>query len=267
MPGWRRAGSLCAAWMLTVTLCATASTAHAATVVSLTFDDGHASQYGVREALARHGMRATFFLNSGLVGSGPAFMTWDEARSLAADGNEIGGHTLTHADLATLTDAERRSQICDDRRSLQSHGFDAVSFAYPYGGSDAATQAIVRDCGYRSARRVGGVVSPGWCGGCSAARSEAIRPPNPYATRTPAFGDGELSLTALEASVVQAERSRGGWVQLVFHRVCEVGPCGEGWVRGSTFAAFLEWLDRRRAHGTRVRTVGEVIRWTFVRWR
>jgi peptidoglycan/xylan/chitin deacetylase (PgdA/CDA1 family) len=35
------------------------------TSVSLTFDDGEASQYGVGAILAAHGVRGTFFVNTG----------------------------------------------------------------------------------------------------------------------------------------------------------------------------------------------------------
>ena len=39
----------------------------APTVVSLTFDDGQATQYSVKETLKNHGMRGTFYVNSGAV--------------------------------------------------------------------------------------------------------------------------------------------------------------------------------------------------------
>jgi peptidoglycan/xylan/chitin deacetylase (PgdA/CDA1 family) len=39
------------------------------TVVSLTFDDGQASQYAAASVLHRHGMAGTFYINSGYVGS------------------------------------------------------------------------------------------------------------------------------------------------------------------------------------------------------
>ena len=49
----------------------TAAPVHAATntVVSLTFDDGSASQYSTLSMLSAHGMNGTYYINSGLVGS------------------------------------------------------------------------------------------------------------------------------------------------------------------------------------------------------
>src|SRR5262249_56513606 len=73
-----------------------AAPVHAATtntVVSLTFDDGSASQYSTMSMLSAHGMNGTYYINSGLVGSSGYYMTWPQLHDLANAGNEIGGHT------------------------------------------------------------------------------------------------------------------------------------------------------------------------------
>ena len=244
---------------LGLTGAAMAAPAQAATVISLTFDDGQATQYAVKAPLAAHDMNATFFVNSAKIGTSSYYMTWPQATALAADGNDIGGHTLTHANLTTLTDAQKRAEVCDDRQSLIARGFQPKSFAYPYGASDPSVQAIVRDCGYLSARRVGGIVSPNWCPQCGTPRAESIPPANAYDVRTPSFGSGELTLAAMQNVITQAELSGGGWVPFLFHGVCETATCGEGWVKPSTFSALLDWLEPRAAHGTVVRTMRQVI--------
>jgi peptidoglycan/xylan/chitin deacetylase (PgdA/CDA1 family) len=236
-----------------------AGPARAATVVSLTFDDGEATQYAARAPLASHGVHGTFYLNSTRLGTSGFYMTWAEASELAADGNEIGGHTLSHVDLtsAALSDSQKRAEVCTDRQNLVAAGFDPVSFAYPFGTSDATAQAIVRDCGYRSARRVGGIASPGWCPECGI-RTEPFPAANAFDVRTPSFGGGELTLGAMQAVIAQAELSGGGWIPLAFHGVCE-SACGDGWVRPGTISALLDWLAPRAAHGTLVRTVREAV--------
>ena len=88
---WTRASKLALAFCLLAA--AGAAPARAATVVSLTFDDGQATQYAVKAPLASHNMDATFFLNSSKVGTSSFYMTWTQATALASDGNEIGGHT------------------------------------------------------------------------------------------------------------------------------------------------------------------------------
>jgi peptidoglycan/xylan/chitin deacetylase (PgdA/CDA1 family) len=228
------------------------------TVVSLGFDDGQATQYGVRSTLTSHGVDATFYVNSPKIGSGSFYMTWTEIGNLAADGNEIAGHTLTHANLTTLSAAQAQSEVCDDRQNLVARGYTPVSFAYPFGATNVAVQSIVHDCGYLNGRVIGGIVSPNWCPACGSPRAEAIPPENGLATRTPSFGSGELTLSAIQGVITQAEGSGGGWVPLVFHGVCTAAPCGEGWVKPSTLSALLDWLEPRTSFGTRVRTVGQV---------
>ena len=231
-------------------------TVNAQTIVSFTFDDGDATQYQVKELLARRGMRATFFLNSPKIGTGGFYLSWAQVDALAADGNEIAGHTLTHAALTdpVLTDAQKRAEVCDDRQNLVARGYDPVSFAYPTGASDATAQSILSDCGYLLGRRVGGIVSPSWCPACSSPFAESLPPENPLVVRTPSFGNGEMTLSAIQGVVTQAEKT-GGWVPLVFHGVCESAICGEGWVRPSTLSALLDWLAARSANGTSVKTM------------
>ena len=68
------------------------------TVVSLTFDDGDADNYSVRSVLAENNLHATFYVVSGFTNSN-GYMTDDQLRDLYNDGNEIGGHTLSHVKL------------------------------------------------------------------------------------------------------------------------------------------------------------------------
>lgn len=232
-----------------------AAPARAATVVSLTFDDGQATQYRTKEPLAEHGMRGTFYINSGDVcvvfcGPGAFEMTWGQIADMAADGNEIGGHTLNHIDLAdpTISAEEKLRQICEDRQNLIERGYDVVSFAYPYSHHDAAAREMVATCGYTSGRGVGGADY----------QPETIPPPDPFATRTPGHSSEEITLDAMKDVITRAEAAGGGWVQLVFHGVCE-SRCNDGWVKPDTFEALLGWLEPRATTGTVVRTVREVI--------
>src|SRR3981189_1583833 len=65
--------------------------------VVLTFDDGtEDALIRVLPALRKRGMRATFFLITGLVGK-PGYLTWDSVRTLAAAGMEIGSPRADHA--------------------------------------------------------------------------------------------------------------------------------------------------------------------------
>jgi peptidoglycan/xylan/chitin deacetylase (PgdA/CDA1 family) len=222
----------------------------ASTVVSLTFDDGQQTQYHVRPILASHRMLATFYVNSGLVGRDAFFMPWSRLEALASDGNEVAGHSLNHPHLTQLTAVEQRREICGDRKNLLDHGFFPVaSFAYPYAEYDAGVESTVQSCGYMSGRAVGAIrVGPGLdCRACPFA--ETIPPADPFATRTP------NTLLRMQNSVTQAENNRGGWVQFVFHAICD----GCDGTSVAELSAFLDWLQPRAANGTVVKTVADVM--------
>ena len=231
--------------------------ADARTVVTLGFDDGFESQLQATSILNAHGVRGTFYIISGKPGSGPGYMTWEQVDSLAAAGHEIGGQTITHPDLEKMTPAEQRHEICDGRTALQAHGYAVDNFAYPFGHFNDSAKQAVRDCGYETGRRVGGVVSIGWCPTCSSPFAESFPPADPMVTLTPAT-DGELTLVNMQAFVTAAEEHGGGWVQIVLHQVCD-NFCDDGSVSAGNLDAFLTWLAARRSGGTVIETARDAI--------
>jgi peptidoglycan/xylan/chitin deacetylase (PgdA/CDA1 family) len=121
------------------------------TVVSLTFDDGDADQMAAAQVLHRYRLPATFYIITGAVGT-PGYVTLPDLRQLAADGNEIGGHTVSHLRLTALTTAEARRQVCESRSILARWGYRAISFAYPGGASSPRIESPVLRCPSPAAR-------------------------------------------------------------------------------------------------------------------
>lgn len=74
----------------------------------------------------------------------------DEARELAASGAfSIGAHSISHASLPALTDADKRREVGDSRSACeQLIGHAVTSFAYPFGDRDRATERVVAECGF-----------------------------------------------------------------------------------------------------------------------
>lgn len=223
------------------------------TVVSLTFDDGYATVQAARTALAEHNMDGTFYIPSGLVGQ-PGRLTWEDVRGLQAEGNEIGGHTVNHLHLDALDDAEQARQVCDDRAALINQGLRVTNFAYPYGASGPSTGAIVKNCGYNSARGDGGF-SVGCKNTCPSA--EPMPPEDMYSIRTAAPVGTTTSLSMIKEQITEAETRGGGWVPLVFHDVCD--HCSDMAISPASFAELLDWLQSRAATGTTVATVAQVV--------
>ncbi len=234
-----------------VAIFAFASPAAARTLVSLTFDDGTADHLLGARMLEERGFKGTFYVNSARIGASGLYLTLSDLRAISAAGHEIAGHTLHHLNVARLSEAERRREICEDRSQLRSWGFDAVSFAYPFGASSEAAEATVRECGYSSARVVGSLACP------SCPKAETVPPENPYVVRTPRSARPDTTLGELQRLVLDAEQAGGGWVPLVLHRLCE--SCDPFALSTGTLAGFLDWLKEREPRGTLVRTVAQVI--------
>jgi peptidoglycan/xylan/chitin deacetylase (PgdA/CDA1 family) len=223
------------------------------TVVSIEFDDGSADQFGVRSILASHHIKGTFFINSGhLINS--YHMTWQQVHRLYAEGNEIAGHTVLHQHLTALSSAEARREVCNDRSTLLRQGFAVADFAFPYGDYNAATQAIPQECGYNSARWILGVYSPS-CQRASCPFAESIPPVDPYLTRTPQNILETDSLANIEGYVTQAQQHGGGWVQIVFHHICD--QCDTYAVTEPVFREFIDWLAGQK--NTTTATIRQVI--------
>ncbi|GIF21859.1 peptidoglycan/xylan/chitin deacetylase (PgdA/CDA1 family) [Actinoplanes tereljensis] len=222
--------------------------------VSFTFDDGVADQLAAQDLLQQHGMVGTFYINSALIGQ-TSYMTRTDLENLAANGHEIGGHTATHQDLLTLAPGEQNRQICTDRNTLLSWGFDITSFAYPFANLDAGLETIAQHCGYNSARAVGDLYDATDCDDCDPA--ETVPPLDAYAIRTPDDVEVTTTLAELQDLVERAEVT-GGWLPFNFHHICDTGCPAES-ISASVLDAFLTWLAPRTAVGTTVETVNDVI--------
>jgi peptidoglycan/xylan/chitin deacetylase (PgdA/CDA1 family) len=224
------------------------------TVISLTFDDTFADNFQVGALAEARGMRATFFVNSGRIGQ-TGSLSLNQLLALQQAGHEIGGHTITHARLADVPTDDARRQVCDDRSSLLEGGFRVTSFAYPFSSQNASVRQIAADCGYNSARLVGGLVMPTSCNGCPYANP--MPPVDPFGVRTNDSVDATTTLDLKKLYVTQAEQHGGGWVPMVFHHVCD--GCDSLAISPATLATFLDWLAARSAQGTVVATVDQVM--------
>lgn len=227
------------------------------TVVTMTFDDGQASQLSTVPLLQSRGMRGTFYINSAMVGSSSYYMTWPQIHTIADAGNEIGGHTLHHINLTSVSSTTATREVCDDRTAIIAQGFPApASFAYPEAAYNNTAKQIVQNCGYSSARTVGDIRGPD-CGDCDYA--ETIPPVAAYALRGPDSAESSTTLARMQQYVTQAENNGGGWVVLSFHGICSNSCTGSSSFSPTTFTAFLDWLQARQANGTVVKTVADVM--------
>ncbi|HXB63891.1 MAG TPA: polysaccharide deacetylase family protein [Solirubrobacteraceae bacterium] len=83
------------------------------------------------------------------------WMTWEMARELRDAGMSIGGHTVTHPVLASLSPERQREEIEGGARRLREElGVAMRWFAYPVGARDSftsITRDVLRECGVKLA--------------------------------------------------------------------------------------------------------------------
>jgi peptidoglycan/xylan/chitin deacetylase (PgdA/CDA1 family) len=213
-------------------------------IVSLTFDDGNADNFAAGTLLAQNGLHGTFYIPSGLVGT-PGFMTWDQLKTLQAAGQEIGGHSLNHMKLSGLDLPALHHEICDDKTNLLDHGFNPVSFAYPFGNYDPNVKQVLHECGYLGAR----TVRDG---------PQSLPPSDPYAVRAFPYVVSDTDLSKLQRYVSGTRKEGGGWVVLIFHHVCD--GCDYFAVSNDVMDHFVPWLAQQQSMGhLQVKTFGEVM--------
>jgi peptidoglycan/xylan/chitin deacetylase (PgdA/CDA1 family) len=114
-------------------------------LISITVDDGNASDISyVLPKLQTTAMPATFFVVSSYLGT-PNHTTAAQVVQLKNAGMEIGAHTVTHPDLATLSVAAQQTEIVNSKTTLQNvTGVPIVSFAAPFGHYTSQTLDIIR---------------------------------------------------------------------------------------------------------------------------
>ena len=245
---------LVAAFVVT-SMGSTAEGSAAKVIVSLTWDDGRANQFESVAIQEAHGMKATYYINSGEIGSTGYYLTRAQLDAIAASGNEIGGHTVHHENLTSVTIDQATKAICDDRQTLADwYGSGAIrSFAYPFGANNADVQKIPGTCGYTSARTVQGIRTATTCLGCRL--SETLPPLNPWAIAVPPSITSATTLDDLKFQVTQAVAGGGGWVIYTMH---SLGVSGDIYnIDPAVYDAFLSWLAARS--DVEVRTVGDVM--------
>lgn len=149
--------------------------------LSITFDDGYRDNHDVAAPILRElGLTATFFVTTGFIQSDvvpfwdrdlptqPGWMTWDQVRGLAANGFDIGGHTVTHLDMGTCPSEQIRAELRESKRELEQRLGRAITlFAYPFGA-----RANINDVSRDLVREAGFECCMSCCGGTNVAATD-----------------------------------------------------------------------------------------------
>jgi peptidoglycan-N-acetylglucosamine deacetylase len=115
--------------------------------IALTYDDGPnaAATPQLLDVLARHNVRATFFLIGSFVRQQPTL-----AREIAAAGHAIGNHTMTHPWLAWQSEARIREELGGCNAALEDVlGARVTLFRPPHGARRPAVFRAAAALGLR----------------------------------------------------------------------------------------------------------------------
>lgn len=131
--------------------------------VTFSFDDGVISDRRLIETLNRHNLKATFNLNSGLLGTSHSWVCGNfEVKRLPIDdiqdlyrGHEIAVHGKKHLNPTELTDAELEEEMLEDKQALEAlFGTQMVGMAYSFGAYDDRIVQYLKKIGLQYGRTV-----------------------------------------------------------------------------------------------------------------
>jgi peptidoglycan/xylan/chitin deacetylase (PgdA/CDA1 family) len=122
-------------------------------------DDGFASCTNIAEVADRFGISVCFFIPTGLVGSTTraevatyfgsdlhienSALSWDDVDALQSRGHEIGSHTVTHANLASISQERLEDELMRSKQELEHRCGPVQHFAWPYGTARHAPPNLV----------------------------------------------------------------------------------------------------------------------------
>jgi len=137
--------------------------------VLLTFDDGFASvarnalpelqyrRWGAIVFLIAASVGTTDDWEVRLIGRPRMMMDWDDICEWSKAGIEFGSHTMTHADLTSLTDRALRVELSESKAVLEGKLGRTVRYlSYPFGRHNVRVRDAARQAGYEAAFATGG---------------------------------------------------------------------------------------------------------------
>ncbi|KAI8906881.1 hypothetical protein EDD86DRAFT_192827 [Gorgonomyces haynaldii] len=119
---------------------------------ALTFDDGPSTNIpALRTVLKNNNVKATFFIN-GKNYADLANNANDRSNLLGLfqDGHQIASHTFEHADMTTLTNAQRYTQMYNNDQAIYKViGYSPRHVRYPYLSQNTASDAALASWGFK----------------------------------------------------------------------------------------------------------------------
>ena len=136
--------------------------------ITFSYDDGVTQDVRLIEILNKYGLKATFNINSELLGKDGHLIRegkWVSHKKIAPEmvasvykNHEVAVHTLTHPRLTELSDEKIIHEVEEDRKNLSNLvGYEVVGMAYPCGevnNDDRVANVIKANTGVKYSRTI-----------------------------------------------------------------------------------------------------------------
>lgn len=180
-------------------------------IVSITFDDGWESIYtdGL-PILQETGFRTTQYIISDTLDN-YNYVSIAQIRSMQEAGHDIGSHTVSHADLTTLSDNELTYELGQSKQTLTRYFGTITDFTSPYGAYNTHTLQVISKY-YRSQKNAEGDPDADELEAINVQTGFNMLNIKSYSVRkTTSLEDIKKLLKAAEAN--------NGWLVLTYHQV------------------------------------------------
>ncbi|MBE5318523.1 polysaccharide deacetylase family protein [Pedobacter sp. MR2016-19] len=122
--------------------------------IMITFDDTDEDQFTIgNTTLKKYGFKGVYFIMTVSIGRKGRinYMTKEQIKQLADEGNTIASHTYDHKNFAQFTDADWTTQIDEPTKKLeQITGKKIEYFAFPYGVFKSSTLHKLKEHGFKA---------------------------------------------------------------------------------------------------------------------
>lgn len=221
---------------------------------SFTFDDSFISQYTYAlPILDQFGIKATFFVISGAVTDGLPqdwrYGYWWQFRQMAAEGHEIGAHTMTHPDLTTLktgsldTPGTLLYELYQSKMKIENEipGYKCISLAYPYCSYDSTVENESAKY-FEAARTCGDYVVSKNISGMKWYKINSEEPT--FDLPRNSVSDDQDEFNSYINNVQNKSINTGGWSVFFAHEVLPMQEIAAGADTSSWYPVSTDWLTQ-----------------------
>lgn len=210
-------------------------------LISLTFDDGHVSQYvNGGQQLRADGLNGTFYINPATIDTN-GFMSTPQLTSLQQFGDEIASHGYSSVDLTTVNEARINAELQGSESYLNKQfGIDSPDVATSDSNNDPQVSMYARKY-YASLRGIEGGIN-------------TKQNLDPYNLKV-FYITNHTSVATIESAISQA-KTYNGWLIFVYH---QIGVSSTNSNADISLSSFQSQLHAIKASGVPVKTVTQAL--------